>query len=845
MATQTAKATELESARAEVLAVQGQLAQSTGAFARAETELAARAKYDRLADEWPRWQAAIGRGRSALAQLGAVPLSALAAAEQHATTAHATAVTSLAQAEGALTTAQTEAAEADTKLVALEPEKVRHERAELQARKPRVLELGAALGEVLRFSKEAAKARTQEVAAKEKAAAETEAEAEAEQARELAQAKLETAEAKLARAEAVRDLDSYRTLLAEECPCPLCGSKDHPYGRRAPKVDERLVKAEEEVAVCGKEVKVHERAVATHRTKAETAAESAKQHATAAKELETDLRAETKRYGVARKACPEAELPTDPTEAGTTAALNKHQRVLEELLAASLATEKAVVGLEKRAKGARELRDQRQVALEAIRKGVEAAKGTLEAAVRRHEEARSAHANAATALDAAVEELSPAFDEIGPFRAALERDAKAFEASCAAQIVEQKRLREERTRLAVAIEQAKPKEAEATTRLSERTEAHKAAQELAVAKKSELDALAATRHTVLDGRSVSEVLEALQKGLGQARAAHEQATTSHQQASVRHAEVTTLFAKAREAVAEREGELAAAQTALAAALGPRSLADVRVLLAHDAAWMDSRRARREASRAAVERAATILAEREEQHGKHLASGAPALASETLTESLATAKTAVEDAEKGRQSLQLRLHDDDEAHARRGAKAVELERQRQRTEFREKLSEVIGSADGKKLRVFAQNLTFGALLEEANHHLRQLSHRYSLAPAAQGDLEFQIIDHDMADEVRSSSTLSGGESFLVSLALALGLSSLGASKTRVESLFIDEGFGTLDGRSLDAALASLEALQATGRQIGIISHVERLAAKISARVNVKRSGMRSVVSVEEG
>lgn len=75
--------------------------------------------------------------------------------------------------------------------------------------------------------------------------------------------------------------------------------------------------------------------------------------------------------------------------------------------------------------------------------------------------------------------------------------------------------------------------------------------------------------------------------------------------------------------------------------------------------------------------------------------------------------------------------------------------------------------------------------------------------------------------------------------------LGASKTRVESLFIDEGFGTLDGRSLDAALASLEALQATGRQIGVISHVERLAAKISARVNVKRSGMRSVVSVEEG
>jgi exonuclease SbcC len=196
----------------------------------------------------------------------------------------------------------------------------------------------------------------------------------------------------------------------------------------------------------------------------------------------------------------------------------------------------------------------------------------------------------------------------------------------------------------------------------------------------------------------------------------------------------------------------------------------------------------------------------------------------------------------RLALDLRLRSDDQARTLRSAKENESEGQRKVAAFWQTMNGLIGSADGKKLRVFAQSLTFAALLEEANHSLRELSRRYSLAPAVQGDLEFQIIDHDMADEIRSSSTLSGGESFLVSLALSLGLSALGASKTRVESVFIDEGFGTLDNRSLDVALASLEALQATGRQIGVISHVDRLATKIGARVTVKRTGVQSAVII---
>ena len=104
-----------------------------------------------------------------------------------------------------------------------------------------------------------------------------------------------------------------------------------------------------------------------------------------------------------------------------------------------------------------------------------------------------------------------------------------------------------------------------------------------------------------------------------------------------------------------------------------------------------------------------------------------------------------------------------------------------------------------------------------------------------DLALQVVDLDMGDEVRSVDSLSGGESFLVSLALALALSSLSSRQTQVESLFIDEGFGTLDPDSLDLALSSLDSLQAAGRQIGVISHVQTLVERIGVQIRVEALG----------
>ena len=165
----------------------------------------------------------------------------------------------------------------------------------------------------------------------------------------------------------------------------------------------------------------------------------------------------------------------------------------------------------------------------------------------------------------------------------------------------------------------------------------------------------------------------------------------------------------------------------------------------------------------------------------------------------------------------------------------METQQNRWQQWESLNELIGSSVGAKFRVFAQSLTLEDLLAHSNQHLEDFARRYHLQRVPGSDLELQIIDRDMADDVHSIHSLSGGESFLISLALALGLASLSSNRTQVESLFIDERFGSLDPETLDIAIASLDTLQALGRKVGVISHVPILVERIGAKVVVEKQG----------
>lgn len=153
-----------------------------------------------------------------------------------------------------------------------------------------------------------------------------------------------------------------------------------------------------------------------------------------------------------------------------------------------------------------------------------------------------------------------------------------------------------------------------------------------------------------------------------------------------------------------------------------------------------------------------------------------------------------------------------------------------------LYDLIGSVDGKKFRNFAQGLTFEIMVNYANAHLSSMSDRYQLIRDENEPLNLCVVDTYEGGEVRSIKNLSGGESFIVSLALAIGLSKMSSKKVRVDSLFLDEGFGTLDEESLTTAITTLAALHDEGKLIGVISHVAALQDSIGTRIEVTPQGL---------
>ena len=181
-------------------------------------------------------------------------------------------------------------------------------------------------------------------------------------------------------------------------------------------------------------------------------------------------------------------------------------------------------------------------------------------------------------------------------------------------------------------------------------------------------------------------------------------------------------------------------------------------------------------------------------------------------------------------IDLRLGNNGQAKGQVQEQSITEAQEREYQRWRQ-LHDLIGSADGKKFRNFAQGLTFETVVRYANRTLRAMSDRYLLIRDTAQPLELNVIDNYQAGEIRSTKNLSGGESFLVSLALALGLSQMTSKKVRVDSLFLDEGFDTLDEEALDTALGTLASLQRDGRLIGIISHVAALRDCIGTQILV--------------
>ncbi|PAU65074.1 chromosome segregation protein SMC [Pseudomonas sp. PIC25] len=187
----------------------------------------------------------------------------------------------------------------------------------------------------------------------------------------------------------------------------------------------------------------------------------------------------------------------------------------------------------------------------------------------------------------------------------------------------------------------------------------------------------------------------------------------------------------------------------------------------------------------------------------------------------------------RGEIRAELQGDDARRQSQQALFAEIAARQADYDLWQRLNGLIGSADGAKYRKFAQGLTLDHLVYLANRQLERLHGRYQLRRKASGELEMEVLDTWQADVARDTRTLSGGESFLVSLALALALSDLVSHKTSIDSLFLDEGFGTLDGETLEVALDALDSLNASGKTIGVISHVEALKERIPVQVKVSK------------
>ena len=225
-----------------------------------------------------------------------------------------------------------------------------------------------------------------------------------------------------------------------------------------------------------------------------------------------------------------------------------------------------------------------------------------------------------------------------------------------------------------------------------------------------------------------------------------------------------------------------------------------------------------------------IQEQLKQHLKHQ----PEIALEVLISKLATLvenmQTLAE--QRDQYKVQIELHQQNIEKQKQFADQIKVIQQEEHRW--EKISGLMGDKTGKKFRDYAQQYNLDILLEHANQQLNQLSQRYTLK-RLEHSLSLAIIDHDMDGETRSVASLSGGESFLTALALSLAIANMASGSMKIESLFIDEGFGTLDASSLHMVMNALDQLQNQGRKVVLISHIQEMHERIPVQIQVKALG----------
>ncbi|MFO1076892.1 MAG: SbcC/MukB-like Walker B domain-containing protein [Planctomycetota bacterium] len=456
--------------------------------------------------------------------------------------------------------------------------------------------------------------------------------------------------------------------------------------------------------------------------------------------------------------------------------------------------------------------------------GIAAAKAAQHEVVRRQAAGARLGAEAASSPELAAREL-----------AAAEADHAATEAALAADGERAEQLSEQREALRAAERDAARGRAEAEQQLRERQDAEAAVRVHATALEPAFEGVADWPRRVADlGAEPLAALAAVEARRAAAAARHPELAAAAERA----------FGAEVSAIASHAAAVQVAEQAMAAARVRATDVAEAARLGADAIECEGIELRE--LEVAVERARAALQECARLRREHEAVARPMIEEEDAKGALADARAASDEFGRRLADARANLTLDDRVRLARAEIAPRLLRAEADYAIWAALDDLIGHSDGKTFAVFAQALTLDLLLVEANRRLQELAPRYRLQRNGGRDMDFAVLDLDLGGAVRSLQTLSGGETFLVSLALALALATLAAPRTRVETLFLDEGFGTLDAHNLEIALGALDSLQAAGCQIGIISHVDGIAERIGATVHVVPEGAgRSRVEVRTG
>ena len=661
--------------------------------------------------------------------------------------------------------------------------------------------------------------------------------ARAQQATSLAVIQSLRQPAEAADAAASRKAEHLRRHLVDGSPCPVCGATDHPVmqdgeiARLAQDLRRRLAEAQAARDTA-------EAAATAAQTRIESARETVAAETAKAPELQAAVEAAEAVYARALRPLQSGplagDLPEDPR--APAAGFDALQARLDDWRAALEADRDRLETLDRQHRDADRAIETARAEItksERERRDIEARISAREKEIARLDQARAAAEAEVAGIDRAL----------GPLLAPAGIDPAAFGAEGGAQL---DRLRVTLAKLAQGRERIEAlqhkRTALASTLAGARAElagaaANRArAAEVEARRRAALEDQRTARKALLGGEDTHAHRTRHNDARRAAQKAFEAAGKTLADATRAEAALASKLTAAREAETRADTRATAARDALTAGCAALGIEEARLmaLQAADPAEVDARRTALKAAGDEQVAARGACADREEELATLEREGLP----DTPKDALETRKGALETEAEARSEslggLTEKLKADAEAAQALAGLEAEIATARETSETWAAVNAAIGSGKGDKFAQIAQAVTLAMLVERANHHLEDLKPRYRLKVAAT-DLALHVIDRDMAGDARPTRSLSGGERFLVSLALALALSGMGTRGVLAGTLFIDEGFGSLDADSLDLAIDALERLQAQGRTIGVISHVQAMKDRIPVQLQVQKTG----------